>query len=134
VLLGVLIRLVLNRHFGLGRRGFAEAYESLAGQPRAGTGIGAGYSERGGRRSGAARQQEDQCGCAGSRRERGEEGASPHHGRPGGGLSCPSGQFAARNLYLLAGQDHRLLGCGLCQRFEWALAHLVNFGHGHQIG
>jgi hypothetical protein len=109
VLLGVLDRLVLNRHVGLGRPGFPEAHESFAGEQGAGTGIRAGYSERGGRRPGAASQQEDQRGRAGSRSERGEEGTSTHHGHPGGGLSCPGGQFAARNLHLLAGEDHSLL-------------------------
>ena len=89
----------------------------------------AGYSERGSRRPGAASQQEDQCGRAGSRSERGEEGTSTHHGHPRAGLPCPSGQFAARNIHLLAGQHHSLLGRGLCQLLEWTLAHLFNSGH-----
>jgi len=77
-LLGVLYWLVLNRHIGLGRTGFPEAPEPLAGQQRAGTGIRAGHSERGGRRPGAASQQEDQRGRAGSRSERSQEGTSTH--------------------------------------------------------
>jgi hypothetical protein len=129
-LLGVLNRLVLNRHVGQGRPGFPDAHEPLAGQERAGTGIRASHSERGSR-PGATSKQENQRGRAASRSERSEEGTSTHHGDPGAGLSCPSGQFAPRNIHLLAGHDHNLLGRGLYQLFEWTLAHLFS-GHGHQ--
>jgi hypothetical protein len=128
-LLGALNRLILNRHVGLGRPGFPEAHESLAGQQRAGSGICASHSERRRRRAGAARQQEDQRSRAGSRSQRGEEGTSTHHGHPGASLPCPRGQFAPRNLHLLAGQHHSLLGRGLCQLLEWTLAHLFHSGH-----
>jgi hypothetical protein len=128
-LLGALNRLILTRHVGLGRPGFPEAHESLAGQQRAGAGVRASHCERGSRRPGAARQQEDQRGRAGSRSERGEEGTSTHHGHPRAGLLCASCQFAARNLHLLAGQHDSLLGRRLCQLLEWTLAHLFNSGH-----
>jgi hypothetical protein len=111
----VLNRLVFNRHVGQGRPGFPEAREPLAGQERAGTGIRASHSERS-RRPGATSKQEDQRGRAGSRSERSEEGTSTHHRDPWAGLSRPSGQFAPRNIRLLAGYDH---------------SHLFNSGHGH---
>jgi hypothetical protein len=116
LLFGVLHRLVLNGHVGQGGRGFPEAHEPLPGQDRPGTGIRASHSERG-RRPGATRKQEDQRGRAGSRSERSEEAASAHHGDPGAGLSCPGGQFASRNIDLLAGYDH---------------SQLFNSGRGHQ--
>jgi hypothetical protein len=128
-LLGALNRLILNRHVGLGRPGFPEAHDSLAGQQRPGAGVGASHSEGSSRRPGAARQQEDQRGRAGSRSERAEEGTPTDHGHPRAGLLCASDQFAARNLHLLAGQHHSLLGRGLCQLLEWTLAGLFNFGH-----
>jgi hypothetical protein len=112
----------MNRHVvGQGRPGFPEAQEPLAGKQRAGTGIRASHS-------GAASQQEDQRGRAGSRRERSEEGTSTHHGDPGAGQSCSSSQFAPRNIHLLAGQNHNLLGRSLYQLLEWTLA-LFNSGH-----
>jgi hypothetical protein len=114
---GVLNRLVFNRHVGLGRPRFPEAHEPLAGQERADTGIRASHSERGSRRPGATSKQEDQRGRAGSRSERSEEGTTAHHRDPRAGLSCPSGQFAPRNIHLLAGYDP---------------SHLFNPGHGHQ--
>jgi hypothetical protein len=129
-LLGVLNRLVLSRHVGQGRPGFPEAHEPLAGQERAGTGIRASHSERGSRRPRATSKKKDQRGGTGSRSERSEEGTSTHHGDPGAGLSCPSGQFAPRNIHLLAGYDQSLLGRGLYQLFEWTLPHLLNSGHG----
>jgi hypothetical protein len=117
-LLCALNRLALNRHVGQGRPGFPEAHEPLAGQERAGTGIRASHSQRGSRRTGATSQQEDQRGRAGSRSEHSEEATSAHHGDPGAGLSGPSGQFAPRNIHLLAGYDH---------------SHLFNSGRGHQV-
>jgi hypothetical protein len=102
-LLGVLNWLVTIRHVGQGRPGFPEANEPLAGEQRAGAGIRASHSERGSRRPGAASKQEDQRGRAGSRSERSEEDTSTHHGDPGAGLSRPRGQFALRNIHLLAG-------------------------------
>ena len=101
VLLGLLTRFVSIRHVGQGRPGLPEAHEPSAGQQRAGTGIRAGHSERGSRRSGPARKQQDQRGRAGSRSERSEQGASAHQDR-GAGLACPSGQFAPRSIHLLA--------------------------------
>jgi hypothetical protein len=106
----------LNRHIGQGRRGFPEAHEPLAGKERAGTGIRASYSERGSRPR-ATTKQADQRGRAGSRSERKEEATSTHHRDPRAGLSRPSGQFAPRNIHLLASYD---------------LSHLFNSGHGHQ--
>ncbi len=103
VLLGLLTRFVSIRHVGQGRPGLPEAHEPSAGQQRAGTGIRAGHSERGSRRSGAARKQQDQRGRAGSRSEHSEQGASAHHGDSGAGLACSSGQFAPRSIHLLAG-------------------------------
>jgi hypothetical protein len=88
------------------RPGFPEAHEALAGQERAGAGIRASHSERGSRRPGATSKQENQRGRAGSRSERSEEGTATQHGDPRAGLSCPSGQFAPRNIHLLAGDDH----------------------------
>jgi hypothetical protein len=129
---GVLNRLVFNRHVGQGWRSFPEAHEPLADEERAGTGIRASHSERGSRRPGATSKQEDQRGRAGSRGERSEEGTSAHHGDARAGLSCPGGQFAPRNIHLLAGKDHSLLGRTLYQLFEWTLAYLFNSGHGHQ--
>jgi hypothetical protein len=108
-------RLLLNRHVGQGRPGFPQADEALAGQERAGTGIRAGH-ESGSRRPGTTSQQEHQRGRTGSRSERSEEDTSTHHGDPRAGLSCPGGQFAPRNVHLLAGY-HR--------------SHLFNTGHGH---
>ena len=102
VLLGLLTRFVSIRHVGQGRPGLPEAHEPSAGQQRAGTGIRAGHSQRGSRRSGAARKQQDQRGRAGSRSERSEQGACAHHGDSGAGLACPSGQFAPRSIHLLA--------------------------------
>jgi hypothetical protein len=121
--------LVSVRHVELGRPGFPDANEPLAGQQRAGAGIGASHSERGARRPGATSKQEDHCGRAGSRSERGQERTSTQHGDPGAGLSCPSGQFAACSIHLLAGYDHSLLRCGLYEILEWTLAHLFNSGH-----
>jgi hypothetical protein len=117
LLLGVLNRLVLNRHLGQGRRGFPEARESLADQERACTGMRASHSQCGSRRTGATSKQEDQRGRAGSGSERSEEATPTHHGDSGAGLSCPGGQFAPCNIQLLAGYDR---------------SHLVNSGHGHQ--
>jgi hypothetical protein len=107
--------LVSIRHVGHGRPGLPEANEPLARQQRTATGIRAGYCERGSRRAGAASQQEDQRGRAGSRSERSQERTATHHGDPGAGLPRPSGQFAAR---MLAGCNHNLLGRGLYQRLE----------------
>jgi len=101
-LLGVLTWLVSRRCVGLGRQGFPEANEPLAGQERAGAGIRAGDSERSSRRPGATSKQQDQRGRAGSGGERSEECASTHHGDPGAGLACASGQFASRSIHLLA--------------------------------
>jgi len=128
-LLGALNRLILNRHVGLGRPGFPEAHDSLAGQQRPGAGVGASHSEGSSRRPGAARQQEDQRGRAGSRSERAEESTPTDHGHPRAGLLCASGHFATRNLHLLASQHHSLLGRGLCQLLERTLARLFNSGH-----
>jgi hypothetical protein len=119
-LLGVLNRLVfnrllLNRHVGQARPGFPEAHEPLAGQERAGTGIRAGHSQRGGR-PGATSKQEDQRGRAGSGSERSEEATTAHHRDAWTGMSCPGGQFAPRNIHLLADYDP---------------SHLVNSWHGH---
>ncbi len=119
---GILNRLVFNRHVGQGWRGFPEAHEPLADEERAGTGIRASHSERSSRRPGATSKQEDQRGRAGSRGERCENGTSAHHGDARPGLSCPGGQSVPRNIHLLAGQDHRLLGRALYQLLEWTLA------------
>ena len=115
-MLGVLNRLVLNRHSGRGRRGFPEAHEPLAGQEGAGTDIRAGHSKRGSR-PGATTKQEDQRGRASSRSERNEEATSTHHRDSRAGLSRPSGQFAPRKIHLLASYDR---------------GHLFNSRHGHQ--
>jgi hypothetical protein len=133
-LVGVLNWLVSIRHVGQGRQDLPQANEPSAGQQRTGTGVRASHSERGSRRPGATSKQENQRGRAGSGGERGEEGASTHHGDPGAGLACPRGQFAPRNIQLLAGYDHSLLGCGLYQLLKWTLGHLVNPGHGHASG
>ena len=130
-MLGVLNWFVSTRHVGQGWPGLPEANEPLAGQQGASTGVRAGDSERGSRRPGAASEQENQRGRAGSRSERAEEGASTHHGDPGAGLACPSGQIAPRSIHLLTGQGHGLLGRGLYQLLKWTLGHLVNPGHGH---
>jgi hypothetical protein len=52
--LGVLNRLVLNRHVGRLRPGFPESHESLAGQHRSDTDIYASHPQRSSRRQGAA--------------------------------------------------------------------------------
>ena len=100
---GVLNRVVLNRYVGQVRPGFPEAHQPLAGQQRAGTRVRASNSERGSRGPPAAGKQQNQSGSAGS----GSEGTQKHtprqHGGSGTGLSSPSGQFAPRNIHLLAG-------------------------------
>ena len=124
---------MLNRCVGHGRRNFPQAHEPLAGQQRAGTGIRTRHSERGSRRPGAASQQEDQRGRAGSRSERSEESTSTDHRDPGTGLSRLGRQFAPRDVHLLTGYDHCLLGHGLYQLFEWTPTRLFNSEHGHGL-
>jgi hypothetical protein len=129
----------LNRHIGQGRRGFPEAHEPLAGKERAGTGIRDSHSERGSR-PGATTKQEDQRGRAGSRSERNEEATSTHHRDPGAGLSRPCGQFAPRNIHLLASYDlshlfnlrARTSGAGYARRF--ASNHRVTVPEGEDDG
>jgi hypothetical protein len=93
----------LNRFVGQVRPGFPEAHQPLAGQQGAGTRVRASDSERGSRGPGAAGKQENQSGSAGSGSEGTQKDTARHHGGSGTGLSGPSGQFAQRNLHLLAG-------------------------------
>jgi hypothetical protein len=100
---GVLNRIVLNRYVGQVRPGFPEAHQPLAGQQGAGTCVRASNSERGSRGPRAAGKQENQSGGAGSGSECTQKDAARHHGGSGTGLSGSSGQFAPRNIHLLAG-------------------------------
>jgi hypothetical protein len=118
----------LSRFVGHVRSGFPDAGEPRASQESGGTGVRAGNSERGGRRRTAAGKQEDQRCRACPRSQRSQRRAPAYHGNARASLSCPSRQFAPRNLHLLAEQDRSLLRRVLDQLIERALTHLVSSG------
>lgn len=98
----VLNRVVLNRYVGQVRPGFPEAPQPRTSQQGAGTRVRASNSERGSRGPRAAGKQQNQSGSAGSGSECTEKDTPRHHGGSGTGLPGPRGQFAPRNIHLLA--------------------------------